>query len=92
MILLIDAFIRTKLSPVFSSAKMKKLFHLMVETANSMNKYLDDQFLNGTKTKTIMMKDVTLKYTTDIISSIAFGIQVNSFNPETVQFYEEGIC
>lgn len=84
-------FIRIKLSPLFSSAKVKKLFHLMVEAANSMNKYLDNEFSNGTKTKTIMIKDVTLKYTTDVISSIAFGIQVNSFNPETLQFYENGI-
>lgn len=82
-------YLRTKLSPIFSSAKVKKLFHLMVEAANSMNKYLDDEFSNDTKTKTIMIKDVTLKYTTNVISSVAFGIQVNSFNPKTIQFYEE---
>lgn len=57
-----------------------------------MIKYLEQQFSHDTKTKTIFIRDVALRYTTDIISSVAFGIKVNSFDPETVQFFEKGIC
>lgn len=71
---------------------MKKLFHLIGETADSMNKYLEQQFSHDAKTKTIFIRDVALRYTTDIISSVAFGIKVNSFDPKTVQFFEKGIC
>lgn len=71
---------------------MKKLFHLIDETAGSMIKYLEQQFSHDTKTKTIFVRDIALRYTTDIISSVAFGIKVNSFDPETVQFFEKGIC
>nr|XP_033184375.1 cytochrome P450 6k1-like isoform X1 [Bombus vancouverensis nearcticus] len=80
---------RTKISPVFSSGKMKKLFHLIGETAGSMIKYLEQQFSHDAKTKTIFVRDIALRYTTDIISSVAFGIKVNSFDPETVQFFEK---
>ena len=62
------------------------------ETAGSMIKYLEQQFSHDAKTKTIFIRDVALRYTTDIISSVAFGIKVNSFDPETVQFFEKGIC
>lgn len=71
---------------------MKKLFHLIGETAGSMIKYLEQQFSHDAKTKTIFVRDIALRYTTDIISSVAFGIKVNSFDPETVQFFEKGIC
>lgn len=70
---------------------MKKVFNLIVETADSMNTYLEQQFTNDVKTRSIEMKDIALRYTTDIISSVAFGIQVNSFDPKTMQFFEKGI-
>ncbi|KOC70829.1 Cytochrome P450 6k1 [Habropoda laboriosa] len=81
--------LRTKITPVFTSGKLKKAFYLIAKTAESMNKYLEQQFSDGKKTKTIGMKDVALRYTTDIISSVAFGIQVNSFDPEKVQFFNQ---
>lgn len=83
--------IRAKISPVFSSAKMKRLFHLIVETTVSMSNFLRDEFSDGVKTKMIMMQDTTLKYTTDIISTLAFGIHVNSFDPNNNEFFRKGI-
>ena len=81
--------LRTKITPVFTSGKMKKLFYLIVEATNSMQKYLEDQFSDGSKVKTIAAKDVALKYTTDIISSVAFGINVNSFDPSENHFFRK---
>ncbi|CAL7947747.1 unnamed protein product [Xylocopa violacea] len=82
-------YVRTKLSPVFTSGKIKKIFDLIVVTADSMSKYLEQQFSNGTRTKSILIKDVALKYTTDIISSVAFGIEVNSFDPVKETFFKK---
>lgn len=70
---------------------MKKIFNLIVETTDSMNTYLEQQFTNDVKTRSIEMKDIALRYTTDIISSVAFGIQVNSFDPKMMQFFQKGI-
>lgn len=82
-------YLRNKLSPAFTSGKIKKMFNLVAETAQSLSKYLEEQFSNGTRTKTILMKDVALKYTTDIISTVAFGVQVNSFDPKKSEFFEK---
>nr|XP_033326710.1 cytochrome P450 6k1-like isoform X1 [Megalopta genalis] len=80
--------LRTKITPVFTSGKMKKLFHLIVETTESMKNYLLKE-VSGSDTKTIEMRTVALKYTTDIISSIAFGIHVNSFDKNNDEFFRK---
>ncbi|XP_076755455.1 cytochrome P450 6k1-like [Xylocopa sonorina] len=82
-------YVRTKISPLFTSGKIKKIFDFVVVTAESMGKYLEQQFSNGTRSKTIMMKEVALKYTTDIISSVAFGIEANSFDPVGETFFKK---
>lgn len=84
--------LRTKISPVFTSGKIKKLFHLIVETTESMKNYLHSE-VSGSKSKTVKMRTVALKYTTDIISSVAFGVHVNSFDNNNDEFFrkaEEG--
>ncbi|XP_076653844.1 cytochrome P450 6k1 [Halictus rubicundus] len=80
--------LRTKITPVFTSGKMRKLFHLLVETTESMKNYLQNE-VSGSETKTVMMRDVSLKYTTDIISSVAFGVHVNSFDKNNNEFFEK---
>ncbi|XP_076286679.1 cytochrome P450 6k1 [Lasioglossum baleicum] len=79
--------LRTKITPVFTSGKMKNLFHLIVETTESMKNYLHSE-VSGSKPKGIMMREVALKYTTDIISSVAFGVHVNSFDKNN-EFFEK---
>ncbi|XP_078045153.1 cytochrome P450 6k1 [Augochlora pura] len=79
--------LRTKITPVFTSGKMKKLFHLIVETTESMKNYLQKEI--ESETKIVNMRDIALKYTTDIISSIAFGIHVNSFDKDNDEFFRK---
>ncbi|XP_053987873.1 cytochrome P450 6k1-like [Hylaeus volcanicus] len=82
-------YLRAKLTPVFTSGKVKNLFPLIVQTADSMKNYLENQFTNGTRTNTLPVREISLKYTTDIISSVAFGIQVNSFDPSQSKFFSK---
>ncbi|XP_076627123.1 cytochrome P450 6k1 [Colletes latitarsis] len=82
-------YLRTKLTPVFTSGKMKNLFPLITEVAESMKNYLQAEFSNDKSTKTIMVKNVMSKYATDIISSVAFGIHVNSFDKSQGTFYQK---
>ncbi|XP_076232644.1 cytochrome P450 6k1 [Calliopsis andreniformis] len=82
-------YLRTKLTPVFTSGKIKKIFNLMVETAESVTKYLDNEFSDNEKTKSIIVKDIALKYTTDVISSVAFGVYANSFDQSNNQFFRK---
>ncbi|CAD6235173.1 GSCOCT00007844001.2-RA-CDS [Cotesia congregata] len=82
-------YIRTKLSPTFTSGKLKQLFHLMVETSDNMKNYLDKKFADDkNKIQSIEVKDTSTMYTTDIVASLAFGISTNSFDQPTPEFYK----
>jgi cytochrome P450 family 6 len=64
--------IRAKISPVFTSGKMKLMLPLMKECAEDLNAYLTKR-----AGETLEFRNVTKKYSVDIISSCAFG--VNSY-------------
>ncbi|XP_066594596.1 cytochrome P450 6k1-like [Prorops nasuta] len=79
-------YLRMKMSPVFSSGKVKKLLNLMLENADTLEKHLEEKLSDG-KMKPIIIKDTFRKFTTDVISSIAFGIKTNSFSDPEPNFY-----
>lgn len=80
-------YLRTKLSPAFSTAKQKKLFGPMLESAEIMRKFLEAKF-SDQDIVSIEVKDVATRYTTDIIAPLSFGIKTNSFSESTPEFYE----
>lgn len=73
--------IRSKMSPAFSSGKMKLMMPLMRECGENLVEYLVEH-----EGDTLEMKEVLSKYTTDIISSCAFGINANCLAVENSQF------
>lgn len=80
-------YLRSKMSPVFTSGKLKNLFMLMEESGEKMRNHLRDQIRDKSKTVSITVKDTFYKYTTDVISSLAFGIQTNCFDTPPPEFY-----
>nr|CAD7423799.1 unnamed protein product [Timema monikensis] len=68
-------FMRYKLSPVFSSAKMKSMFDLIVQCAldmsTSLKSFADD-------CSPINMNEVTSHYLVDAIGTCILGIQLNT--------------
>ncbi|KAI4486789.1 hypothetical protein M0804_006159 [Polistes exclamans] len=82
--------LRVKLSPVFTSGKIKKLFYLMHETSEAMTDFLQEKFRQNSNIS-IDAKDVFMKYTTDVISTVAFGARTNSFKEETSEFYRQSL-
>lgn len=71
--------LRVKLTPTFTSGKMKMMFPLMVACGKEMEQIVKGHAKIG---DVIEMKDLTARYSTDIISSCAFGIEANSLkNP-----------
>ncbi|XP_014291322.1 cytochrome P450 6a2 [Halyomorpha halys] len=65
--------LRTKLTPTFTSGRMKAMFPLFVECAQALNTLLWSQ-----EGSIIDVKDVIARFTTDVICSCAFGFQTNS--------------
>ncbi|XP_046385525.1 cytochrome P450 6a8-like [Ischnura elegans] len=69
-------FLRTKLSPTFTSGKMQYMFPLVKKCAEDFREAIADQIKkNGNE---IEMKDMNARYTTDVIGTTAFGVEVGS--------------
>ncbi|XP_071580593.1 cytochrome P450 6k1-like [Temnothorax nylanderi] len=81
--------IRTKLTPFFTSGKMKKMFDLMSVCVNNLDEHLDSLKLEGNG-KTIEVRDLTARFATDIIGSTAYGLDVNSFKDPDAEFRKYG--
>ncbi|XP_066591318.1 cytochrome P450 6B7-like [Prorops nasuta] len=75
--------LRIKLSPTFTSGKIKEMYHLMVECSKKLEDYMakDIPF-----SKDIECRDLLGKFTMEIIGSCAFGINVNALSNEENEF------
>ncbi|PSN44032.1 putative cytochrome P450 6a14 [Blattella germanica] len=78
---------RTKLSPTFTSGKMKIMFHTMAECGVELADYLKVPAKNQ---EMFEIKDVMAKYTTDVIASCAFGIKCNCLKNPDAEFRQWG--
>lgn len=73
--------LRAKLSPTFTSGRMKMMFPLVLEKANRMTEFLRSTAESG---GSIEMKEVLSSFTTEAIASVAFGLDVECLgNPES---------
>ncbi|XP_076618270.1 cytochrome P450 6k1-like [Colletes latitarsis] len=80
--------LRTKLSPIFTTNKLKRMYELMLLVADDLDEHLDS--LNLETQRTMELKELASNFTTDMITSTAFGLRVNSLkNPKTA-FREAG--
>ncbi|KAH0540554.1 cytochrome P450 6k1-like [Cotesia glomerata] len=75
--------LRAKLTPAFTTGKLKLMIDLMVECANHFERYLLNQVGKG---KVIECREIAAKFTTDVIGSTAFGINMNALDREDSQF------
>ncbi|XP_058796195.1 cytochrome P450 9e2-like [Phymastichus coffea] len=76
---------RTVLSSSFTSSKMKMMFGLMVDCADDFVGFIDKQ--PSEKLKIVDTKDLFGRYTTNVIASCAFGIQIDSLRNPTNKFF-----
>nr|UEN71148.1 cytochrome P450 4AV17 [Meteorus pulchricornis] len=77
--------LRTKLTPVFTSGKLREMFHLLIQCANQLDAYLDQ--VDG---KSVDIRDISAKFATDVIGVCAFGLQANALTDEKSTFREMG--
>ncbi|KAL0125643.1 hypothetical protein PUN28_004617 [Cardiocondyla obscurior] len=72
-------YLRTKITPTLTRGKLKQMLPLMMETAEPMMRYIDDQPANRDNVKLLDAQDLNYKYTTDLIASVALGTKIDSF-------------
>lgn len=79
--------LRNKLTPVFSSGKLKSMYNQVEECANEMDQFFHEVIKeNGL----LDMRECTSKFTTDVIGSCAFGMQFNSLKDPDSEFRRVG--
>lgn len=76
--------LRVRLTPTFSSGKMKQMFQLMREVGAELNEFLlKTPIASETKSFCREMGEIFACYATDIIASCSFGLKANSLsNPD----------
>jgi len=77
--------LRVKLSPTFTSGKMKMMFQTLVECGHELGSILEKSASDE-----VEMKDIFARYSTDVISSCAFGIQCNCLKNPDSEFQKWG--
>jgi cytochrome P450 family 6 len=70
--------LRVKLSPTFTSSKLKGMFPVLVYCANVLENYIEKQV--ESKNYVIDVRELSARFTTNLISSVAFGIEIDSIN------------
>uniref|UniRef100_A0A182PYV4 Uncharacterized protein n=1 Tax=Anopheles epiroticus TaxID=199890 RepID=A0A182PYV4_9DIPT len=71
--------LRQKLTPTFTSGRMKQMFGTIQQVAGEFLKYMNENCH-----REIEMKNVLARFTTDVIGTCAFGIECNTLkNPDS---------
>lgn len=72
---------RAKLTPTFTSGKMRLMYDTVLNICNEMINFLNE----NEKSVEIEMKDILARFTTDVIGNVAFGLDMNSMkNPDSM--------
>lgn len=79
--------LRIKLSPVFTSGKLKEMFPLILKCAERLEQCLEDAVKRGGPVDCF---EISARYTTDVIGSCAFGINMNALSDERSEFRRIG--
>lgn len=76
---------RAKLTPSFTSGKIKMMFETVVEVSKNM---IDT--LKSEQSRDVEMKGILADFTTDVIGKVAFGLDINSIKDPTNMFRTMG--
>lgn len=79
--------LRPRLSPIFTSGKLKDMFHLLLNCSDYFEKYMNEIV---SKDNIIECKNLTSKFTIDVIGSCAFGLEMNALKEEHNEFQKMG--
>ncbi|XP_024882391.1 cytochrome P450 6k1-like, partial [Temnothorax curvispinosus] len=79
--------LRAKLTPVFTSRKLKEMFVLISECSDHLVQHVE-KLVN--KNEPIECVEMTARYMTDVIGSCVFGIEMNAMSNEDSEFRRIG--
>lgn len=78
---------RGKLTPTFTSGKLKAMFATFVDCGSTLQNYLEN-LIN--KNEMLDVREISARHSTNIIASVAFGIDVDTISEPNHEFRENG--
>lgn len=78
---------RVKLTPAFTSAKLKEMFNTIVDCGKSLDKYIEKFAKSG---ETIEIHEVFARFGTNVIASLGFGIEIDCIEDPDIDFRRYG--
>ncbi len=82
--------LRYRLSPAFSTGKVKKPFNRLMESASNARAYIERKVEDGEQT--FEVRRLVTKYTTDVASEMSFGVRTDSFVEPEPTVTARSIC
>ncbi|XP_011704428.1 PREDICTED: probable cytochrome P450 6a14 isoform X1 [Wasmannia auropunctata] len=79
--------LRAKMSPIFTSRKLKEMFSLISDCADHLVHHTEEL---ANKNEPIECCELMAKYTTDVIGSCAFGLEINALSLKDNEFRRIG--
>lgn len=83
-------YLRQKLTPSVTGLKLRGMIPLIEECGVPLLNYIGNTKADSNGWRMLELKDISSKYTTDVIASLAFGITTNSFDESSIAFWEAG--
>ncbi|KAG5677406.1 hypothetical protein PVAND_007166 [Polypedilum vanderplanki] len=80
--------IRSKMTPFFSSVKLKASYNLIEKLGRDLNHYVTVRFNDAHKKVEFDLKNLTDYFFVDVIASIAYGVEANTIKNSGGEFYE----
>ncbi|XP_046601823.1 cytochrome P450 6A1-like [Neodiprion lecontei] len=80
-------FLMSKFSPAFTSSKIKQIFFTVGECFEKMVDFIAEKAKNR---ELVEVQELFARFSTDVIASAAFGIQVNSIENPNAEFRKWG--
>ncbi|XP_063223900.1 cytochrome P450 6j1-like [Bacillus rossius redtenbacheri] len=75
--------LRVKLSPTFTSGKMRKMFYLVDECGRQLLELINQETSTG---RPVAVKETMARYSTDVIAACAFGVDANALKDGQCEF------
>lgn len=79
--------LRVKLTPTFTSGKLKAMFSTLVNCGDPLQRHIDQTVKDN---KTIEVRELAAQYATNVIASVAFGIEINCIDDPDTPFRKFG--
>lgn len=79
--------LRAKLTPTFTSGKLKAMFNTFVDCGSTLQIYLENLINKG---EVLDVREIAARHSTNIIASVAFGIDVDTISNPNHEFRKNG--